>query len=123
VSWRRLKRLTLVSTREPGRSLKVYRARSFQDRLVGLLGTKHPPEANEALMLSPAGSVHTIGMRYPLTLVYLAADWRVLAIHPAIPPGRVIRAPRGAGHCLEMNPAPVWCPTAGEQLQEAMTPP
>lgn len=69
-------------------------------------------------MLSPAGSVHTIGMRYPLTLVYLSADWRVLATHPATPPGRVVIAPRGACHCLEMNTAPAWCPSPGEQLHE-----
>jgi len=123
VSWRRLERLKLASAREPGRPLTVYCARSFRHRLVGLLGTKQPPEAHEALMLSPAGNVHTVGMRYSLTLVYLSADWQVLAIHPAIPPGRVIRAPRRARHCLEMSPTPIWYPAAGEHLQEAITQP
>lgn len=63
------------------------------ERLRGLLGTLEPPA--HGLYITPCGSVHTMGMRYPIDLVFLAKDGRVLRVAEAVPPWRVVGA-RGA---------------------------
>lgn len=47
------------------------------DRLRGLLGRPRL-QPGEALLIDHCPSVHTIGMRYPLDLVFLDADFRLL---------------------------------------------
>lgn len=47
------------------------------ERLRGLLGRPRL-QAGEGLLIDPCGSVHTIGMTYPLDLVFLDAEFRVL---------------------------------------------
>ena len=44
------------------------------------------PAPSEALMFERCRSVHTFGMRAPITVVFLDRTWRVV---------RVVRAPRG----------------------------
>ena len=52
-------------------------ARSLKSRLIGLLGTP-VLAAGEGLWLSPCTSVHTFFMRYPIDVVFLDAQDRVL---------------------------------------------
>lgn len=62
-------------------------ADSFFSRLRGLLGTAALPAGN-ALLLKPCNSVHTVGMRYPIDVVFLDRDARVLKVVPSLPPWR-----------------------------------
>ena len=52
-------------------------AASFRSRLKGLLGRD---EFEGALLLRPARSVHTFGMRFPLDVAYLDKDLCVVRI-------------------------------------------
>ncbi|KGI78943.1 DUF192 domain-containing protein [Oleiagrimonas soli] len=83
---------------------QVWRAERPWSRMRGLLG--RPPlqdRARQALWLTPCGSVHTVGMRYPLDIVFLDRDGRVLATHERLRPGR-FRVCRGARHTVELAP-------------------
>lgn len=70
-------------------------------RLRGLIG-RPPPAPGQALLLRPAASVHTCFMRYPIDVVFLDREGRVLAIHDAVPAWR-LRAQRGAHAVLELR--------------------
>lgn len=56
---------------------RVWRATSAFERMRGLLG-RPQLASGQGLLLAPCSSVHTIGMRYPLDLIYLSADWRIV---------------------------------------------
>jgi uncharacterized membrane protein (UPF0127 family) len=72
-------------------------------RLLGLAFLDRP-EAGEGLLLPGCRCVHTFGMRFPLDLVFLDADRRVIDLRRGVPPGRVVRC-RAADSVLEL-PAP-----------------
>jgi len=56
---------------------RVTLALTAWQRARGLLGTRTLPEG-EALLLAPCNSVHTLGMRYPLYVLYLDGRNRVI---------------------------------------------
>lgn len=57
-------------------------------RLVGLLGVKHlEPEAG--LLIKPSSGVHTFGMRFPIDIVSLDANNRVLGAWENIGPWQI----------------------------------
>ncbi|MFF4956835.1 DUF192 domain-containing protein [Streptomyces sp. NPDC001222] len=60
-------------------------ARSASDRRRGLLGRDG---IEGALLLSPARSVHTLGMRFAIDVAYLDRDLRVVAVR-TMRPGRI----------------------------------
>ncbi|MCF7837057.1 MAG: fatty acid desaturase [Candidatus Marinimicrobia bacterium] len=78
----------------------VRRARTLSARLRGWLGFPCPPEAG--LLFVPGGSLHTLAMRFPLDAVFLDREGRILKIRADVPPGRLIRAPRGTRQALEL---------------------
>jgi uncharacterized protein len=72
-------------------------------RLVGLIGRRSWP-AGVALEIPRCRSVHTFGMRFPLDLVWLDGDRRVVRVDRAVPPWRV-RSCRRARSVLELRTA------------------
>jgi uncharacterized membrane protein (UPF0127 family) len=60
-------------------------ARSFSARSRGLLGRDG---VAGGLVLEPASSVHTFGMRFTIDVAYVARDGRVLAVR-TMPPHRL----------------------------------
>lgn len=64
---------------------RVALAQSFLQRLRGLLGHR-PLRAGEALWLAQCGSIHTLGMRYPIDVVFLDRDGHVTKVCEAVPP-------------------------------------
>ena len=69
-------------------TLSVARASAFFQRMRGLLG-RPPPPKNCALLIERCGSVHTVGMRYPLDLVFLDKKLHVTRVVPNVPPRRL----------------------------------
>ena len=69
-------------------------------RMRGLLGRKELP-SGEGILLRPAGSVHTFFMRFPIDVVFLDRELRVLDIAADVPAWRTRRA-RGAKAVLEL---------------------
>jgi uncharacterized membrane protein (UPF0127 family) len=63
-------------------------AEGFVARLRGLLGRKRL-EAGAGMLFRPANSVHTIGMRFPIDVVYLDRNLTVLEVVRRLGPWRV----------------------------------
>lgn len=81
---------------------RVRTARTFLSRLVGLLGTTAIAEG-EGLWIVPCRSVHTVGMRYPIDVVFLDARGVVVGILEGLLPNRVGRVVRDARGALELR--------------------
>jgi uncharacterized membrane protein (UPF0127 family) len=54
------------------------------------------------LWLDPCGGIHTWGMQYPIDVVFLDRSLRVLAVRRAVPPWRMVFAPRGTRSVVEL---------------------
>ncbi|MGW7440255.1 DUF192 domain-containing protein [Streptomyces sp. NPDC054849] len=72
-------------------------AASYRARTRGLLGRDG---IEGALLLTPAGSVHTFRMRFAIDVAYLDRDLRVLAV-VTMPPGRLGLPRLRSRHVLE----------------------
>jgi uncharacterized protein len=94
--FRGLERIQLL-----GREIPV--AESRLSRLLGL--ALLPRErAGSGLLIPRCRSVHTLGMRFPLDLIFLDQEGRVVELRRDVPAGRIVRCPE-AGAVLEL-PAP-----------------
>ena len=78
-------------------------ATGFSARLLGLGGLASG-RAGVGLLLPRCRSVHTLGMRFALDLIFLDRDDRVVGVVHAIGPGRVV-AERRASAVLELQAA------------------
>jgi uncharacterized protein len=81
--------------------MRVVVAGSYWTRLRGLLGRRELGPG-EGLLLRPASSVHTAFMRFPIDVVFLDRELRVLDVAEAVRPWRV-KAKRGARAVLELG--------------------
>lgn len=54
----------------------------------GLLGRASLP-AGDALILAPCNSVHTCFMRFPIDVVFVARDGRIISMSRAVTPWRI----------------------------------
>ncbi len=70
-------------------------------RLRGLLGRRELP-SGEGLLLRPSPSIHTFFMRFPIDVVFLDRELRVLRVADAVKPWRAA-ACRGARAVLELT--------------------
>lgn len=80
---------------------RVTLAESFFARAVGLLA-RAPLNDNDSLWILHCGSIHTIGMRYAIDVVFLGEEDRVLRVAVAVQPLRM-RMQRNARSVLEMH--------------------
>jgi uncharacterized protein len=69
-------------------------------RMRGLLG-RRSLDAGEGLLLRPAGSIHTLFMRFPIDAVFLDRERRVVKVVPGLRPWRTA-AGHGARSVLEL---------------------
>lgn len=82
---------------QPAAAIPLEIAASFRARTRGLLGRDG---IDGAILLTPAGSVHTLNMRFSIDVAYLDRDLRVIAVR-AMKPGRLgLPRPRSR-HVLE----------------------
>jgi len=93
----------MATAREPKtHCLTARRATTFAARLVGLMFKANlPPEGG--LLFTPCRSVHTCFMRFPLDVVFLDADFRVMAVVLSLPPWRFTAYNPQAYHVLELS--------------------
>jgi hypothetical protein len=75
-------------------------AESFLTRLRGLLGRRELP-SDEGLLINPSSSIHTWFMRFPIDVVFLDRDLRVVGVAADVRPWR-LRWRRGARQVLEL---------------------
>ena len=69
-------------------------------RLRGLLG-RDRLEADEGMLFSHTGSVHTYGMKFPIDVVFLDKGLTVLSVHAHVGKSRAVKH-RGAAWTLEL---------------------
>lgn len=72
---------------------EVWRASHWWQRTRGLLGRPRLG-AGQALWIVPCDGVHTVGMDYPLDLIFLDRDAHVLRLVAGLKPWRICRCPR-----------------------------
>ncbi len=87
---------------EDGRTIceRCVRADTPLSRMKGLLGRDSLPEG-EGILLRPASSVHTAFMRFPIDVVFLDRDSRVVKIAHRLNPWKTTAA-RGAKAVIEL---------------------
>ncbi|PQM20273.1 DUF192 domain-containing protein [Streptomyces xinghaiensis] len=88
---------TGTGPRPAGRAVPLEVAASLRARTRGLLGRDG---IDGAILLTPANSVHTFRMRFPIDVAYLSRDFRVLAVR-TMRPGRLGLPRFRARHVLE----------------------
>lgn len=101
-----------IESEPEGLLLEVRALSTWAERLRGLLGTDR--NAPPALLLR-CGSVHTIGMRYPLDIAFVGERGQVLKICRSVPPGS-LRSCKGAYATLERPASHEPWPREGESL-------
>jgi uncharacterized protein len=75
-------------------------ASSFASRFRGLMGVAQLP-LGTGLLLPGTSSVHTHFMRFPIDVVFLDSDRRIVSVTPALRPWRFAKA-KGANSVLEL---------------------
>lgn len=75
-------------------------ARTPWSRTLGLLGRRNFMPGR-ALVFEDCVAIHTWFMAMRIDVVFVDAAWRVLDVHAAVPPWRVLRQP-GAAAVLEL---------------------
>lgn len=91
-------------TRQTTLASRAHRAASFLDRLRGLMFVPELPDGG-GLLLEPESSIHTFFMRFPLDVVYLDRNHRVVRLDHRMPPGRLGPIYTGGCHAiLELPP-------------------
>lgn len=82
--------------------LNLYKADSFLSRLKGLLFTKKL-ESADCVLIVPCGSIHTLGMRYPIHIIFLSKNNTILAIKNNLQPNRFCLGPSSTFKVVELS--------------------
>jgi uncharacterized membrane protein (UPF0127 family) len=90
-------------------------ARTSAARRRGLLGRSGLPPGS-ALMLTRCNAIHTVGMRFPIDVVFVDSRGRARKIVPALPPWRMALS-LGASSVIELAAGAV----TADLLQEGDT--
>ena len=77
-------------------------ADTFISRFLGLMGKKYLPE-DAGLIIQPCNSVHCFFMRFPIDVIFVDSDDRVVHIMPAMKPGKISPIVRKAKYVIESN--------------------
>jgi len=101
VKMRTVAAVDATRARTLGRQVAV--ADRWTSRLRGLL-FRPRLRAGEGLLLAPCRAIHTIGMRYPIDVVYLAATGEIVRLWHEVPPGKRLPWCRAAASVLELPP-------------------
>ncbi|MEE9614805.1 MAG: DUF192 domain-containing protein [Thermodesulfobacteriota bacterium] len=94
-----MKAFNLKNDRELSHNVVV--ADSVLARMKGLLGRKRL-EDGEALWIKPCRGIHTIGMSFPIDVLFLDADNVVVEARENIPPNRLSKIVFKAKTVLEL---------------------
>lgn len=78
----------------------LYIAQNFWQRLKGLLGTSELA-AGKGLLIRPCSSVHTLGMKYPIDVLFLSSELEVLKVVDSLQAMRAVYCP-GSSFVLEL---------------------
>ena len=102
INSRRDPALPLVATTALGRLSRVRFANNFMSRCIGLLNRSGLAD-DEGLLFAPGGSIHTLGMRFAIDVVFLDARFTVLQVQVNVKPWRFALAPARTRFVLELG--------------------
>jgi len=93
-------------------------ADSSLSRMVGLLGKSCLAPAT-GLLIMPSQAVHSIGMRFPIDVLFVDRNWRVIHVQPSLVPYRVSGLHWSARCVLELPVGVIaeTCTSVGDELQ------
>jgi uncharacterized membrane protein (UPF0127 family) len=77
-------------------------AATFLARFRGLMGTPSIPE-NAGLIIKPCNSVHCFFMKFPIDVIFLDKEDRVVHIAESMKPGSISPIVKGAKYVIEAN--------------------
>jgi len=84
-------------------------ADSYFTRLIGLLGkTKRWAQLGKGLWIVPSRGVHTIGMLFPIDLIFLSKDKEVVHLEEHVRPFRISKMSLKATSILELPPHTIY---------------
>jgi uncharacterized protein len=90
-------------TRETFVATEATVADSYLRRLVGLIGkTKRWAQLGRGLWIVPSRGVHTIGMLFPIDLIFLSKEKEVVHVEEHLPPFRISAVLLKATSVLEL---------------------
>ena len=106
----------MFSNKKPDRPLYVYNktretfvatetilADSYLRRLIGLLGkTNRWAQVGRGLWIVPSSGVHTIGMLFPIDLIFLSKEKEVIHMEEYVRPFRISKVSLKAQSVLEL---------------------
>jgi uncharacterized membrane protein (UPF0127 family) len=120
-----VQRYAFNRTRSAYLAKEVRVADSHWSRLIGLMATK--PEhfhGGQGLWIVPCRGVHTMGMRFPIDVVYLDEQQAVVHVEEGLSPWRLAPVKMAAKSVLEL-PAQTLRSTGtavGDRIEIALTP-
>ncbi len=109
-------------TRGAALATRAAHARTLWTRLKGLLGTAGLG-GGEGLVIEPCSSVHMLGMRYPLDVIFASRELEVVGLVEDLRPWGMTKVYRGARYAIEL-PVGVIASTGtelGDQLELRMS--
>ena len=102
-------------TRETFVATEAVVADSYLRRLIGLLGkTKKWAQLGRGLWIVPSSGVHTIGMLFPIDLIFLSKEKRVVHVEEHVRPFRISKISLKAVSVLELPPHTIY--STGTQI-------
>ncbi len=83
---------------------KVKIAGTFFSRLIGLLNRKNL-NSNEGLLFKGSVQIHTFFMRFPIDVIFLDKNKKILEIYDSMPPFRITKIflKSQSGYVLELS--------------------
>lgn len=81
---------------------RVRVADTLKSRSVGLLN-RASLDPDEGLLITPCDSIHTFFMRFPIDLLYLDEEFKVVKVVPNMGPSRMSFCLGKARHVLELK--------------------
>jgi uncharacterized protein len=96
-------------TRETFVATEASVADSYLRRLIGLIGkTKRWARLGTGLWIVPSRGVHTIGMLFPIDLIFLSKEKEVLHTEEHVRPFRISKVMLKASSVLELPPHTIY---------------
>lgn len=78
-------------------------AEDFFSRAQGLMFSSEIPNDGDGMLIKPCNSIHTFFMRYPLHIVFLNAENKVIKVIRDLSPWRMTRIYFSASQVLEIK--------------------
>src|SRR5271165_6139793 len=67
---------------------RIIVAETNLSRMIGLLGSRGL-EPGGGLLIYPSQSIHTVAMRFPIDVIFVDRNWRVVDLRPHMVPYRI----------------------------------